>query len=161
MSVVKSSFHENRRPFLGVVVLCFIVLIAGVVCSLCSCGRTSSPPPPGRASSAQGAAIFASHCAGCHGPNGEGIPGAFPPIKGDPVVTDADPTAHIRTVLFGLHGKTINGISYTGAMPAWTDQLSDEEVAAVINHERTSWGNNAPTITAEEVARVRRNVEKE
>jgi mono/diheme cytochrome c family protein len=161
MSVAKSSFQENHRPFLGVVVLCFIIIFAGVACSLCSCSRTSSPPQPGRALSAQGASIFASHCSGCHGPDGEGIPGAFPPLKGDPVVNDRNPIPHIRTVLFGLQGKTINGIMYTGAMPAWADQLSDEEVAAVINHERTSWGNNAPTITAEEVARIRRNGEKE
>jgi cytochrome c oxidase cbb3-type subunit 2 len=100
--------------------------------------------------------IFTTHCAGCHGPEGQGIPGAFPPLKGDSVVNDRDPTTHVRTVLFGLQGKTVNGVSYIGAMPAWAEQLSDEEIAAVINYERTSWGNNAPTTTPEAVARVRR-----
>ncbi len=40
-------------------------------------------------------------------------------------------------------------------MPAWADQLSDEEVAAVINHERTSWGNGAKLITTEDVKKLR------
>jgi hypothetical protein len=35
-------------------------------------------------------------------------------------------------------------------------QLSDEEVTAVINHERKSWGNNTPATTTEAVATVQR-----
>jgi cytochrome c oxidase cbb3-type subunit 2 len=151
MSVVKSDFQENHPPL---VALCLIAFVAGVACALCGCGPTSSPPP-GPALSAQGASVYRSHCSGCHGPAGEGIPGAFPPLKGNSVVNERDPAAHIRAVLFGLQGITVNGIRYTGAMPAWADQLSDEEVAAVINYERTSWGNSAPTVTAEMVARVR------
>jgi cytochrome c oxidase cbb3-type subunit 2 len=156
MSVLTSVFRESHRPPSGLVARCFIVLVTGAACSLCSCGRTSSPPSPAPALSVHGTSVYASHCSGCHGPAGEGIPGAYPPLKGDPVVNERDPTAHIRSVLFGVQKKTINGISYTGAMPAWADQLSDEEVAAVINHERTSWGNSAPTVTADIVARVRR-----
>jgi mono/diheme cytochrome c family protein len=71
-------------------------------------------------------------------------------------VTARDPEEHMETVLFGKKGGAINGMRYQAEMPAWADQLSDEEVAAVINHERTSWGNNAPTVTAEAVAKVRR-----
>jgi cytochrome c oxidase cbb3-type subunit 2 len=109
----------------------------------------------GRPPSSQGASIFASRCASCHGSDGEGIAGVFPPLKGDPVVNDTDPSAHIRTVLFGLHGKTINGANYTAVMPAHASLLSDREIMSVINHERTSWGNNAPTVTVEEVERIR------
>jgi cytochrome c oxidase cbb3-type subunit 2 len=47
-------------------------------------------------------------------------------------------------------------VFYQAQMPAWADQLSDEEAAAVINHERTSWGNNAPPVTPADVAKVRR-----
>ncbi len=71
-------------------------------------------------------------------------------------MTAADPTEHVKVVLFGKKGGLINGVAYRAEMPAWADQLSDEEVEAVINHERTSWGNNAPTVTAEEVGRIRR-----
>ncbi len=72
-------------------------------------------------------------------------------------MADKDPTAHIRTVLFGLRGKVINGTSYTATMPTHAPLLSDEEIAAVINYERTSWGNSSPTVTAKEVADVRRS----
>lgn len=106
-----------------------------------------------------GATIYANNCASCHQTNGQGIEGVFPPLAGDPVVTDEDPTEHIQTVLYGLQGKTIQGTEYQGVMQPFGEMLSDEEVAAIINHERTSWGNNAPTITAQEVAKVRNSDE--
>jgi mono/diheme cytochrome c family protein len=105
---------------------------------------------------ALGADLYRTSCASCHQNNGRGVPRLFPPLAGDPVVTADDPAWHIETVLFGKKGGAINRIRYQAEMPAWAEQLSDEEVAAVINHERTSWGNKAPTTTAEAVATIRR-----
>lgn len=102
-----------------------------------------------------GEELYRTSCASCHQDNGQGVPGTFPPLAGDPVVTAEDPTKHIRTILFGKKGIPIDGVNYQAQMPAWADQLSDEEVAAVINHERRSWGNNAPVVTPDEVAKVR------
>ncbi|HEV7179644.1 MAG TPA: hypothetical protein VGN11_07225, partial [Candidatus Baltobacteraceae bacterium] len=67
--------------------------------------------------------------------------------------TDGD--AHIRIVLHGLAGKSIGGAKFAAQMPAFAAQLSDEAIAAVIDHERTSWGNRAPIVTPEEVKRLR------
>ncbi|MEJ2635441.1 MAG: cytochrome c [Calditrichia bacterium] len=103
-----------------------------------------------------GAQLYRTSCASCHQNNGQGIPNTFPPLAGDPVVTAKDPTEQIRTVLFGKQGTTINGVTYSAQMPAWADQLSNKEIAAVINHERTSWGNNAPTVTPAQVAKIRK-----
>ena len=75
----------------------------------------------------------------------------FPPLKGSAVVTATDPTEHIRTVLRGLSGKSIGGVTYPSPMPAFADQLTNEEVAAVLSHERTSWGNQAPPVKPEDV----------
>ncbi len=102
-----------------------------------------------------GAELYRTSCANCHQINGQGVPNVFPPLAGDPVVTARDPSEHVRIVLFGKVGGAIGGRKYQTPMPAWAGQLSDEESAAVINHERTSWGNNAPTITSAEVAKVR------
>jgi len=102
-----------------------------------------------------GATLYRTSCSSCHQTNGEGLAGAFPPLAGNEVVTADDPTNHIQVVLWGLEGKTIDGVDYAAAMPGWSEQLSDEEVAAIINHERTSWGNDAATITAEDVSEVR------
>jgi cytochrome c oxidase cbb3-type subunit 2 len=41
-------------------------------------------------------------------------------------------------------------------MPGFADQLDDQEVAAVVNHERTSWGNSAPTVEPEDVKEIRK-----
>jgi cytochrome c oxidase cbb3-type subunit 2 len=120
-----------------------------------SASGQAPPSPAGGAETGRGAQVYASHCASCHQPNGEGVPGAFPPMEGDPVTTDKDPTRHIEIVLFGLKATAISGVNYTAPMPAQAEMLSDSEIAAVINYERKSWGNNAPTITPEDVAKVR------
>ena len=83
------------------------------------------------------------------------MPGAFPPLKGNAAVNDADPTLHIHTVLFGAHGLTIGGVSYASQMPPFGPQLSDQDVADVIDYERSAWGNHAPHVSAAEVARIR------
>ena len=122
--------------------------------------RASSPSPstPGAPTTvsqpswtALGEQVFGNKCAACHQLTGQGLPGVFPPLKGSGVVTSADPAEHIRAVLRGLTGKTIDGVAYATPMPAFADQLTDEEVAAVLNHERTSWGNQAPLVKPEDV----------
>jgi len=108
------------------------------------------------APAANGAAVYGSICASCHQAAGQGLKGVFPPLAGDPVVNAPDPTEQIHTVLFGLQGKVIGGAHYAAVMPPWGTQLSDDEIAAVIDHERTSWGNHGPTITAAQVAALRK-----
>ncbi len=70
------------------------------------------------------------------------------------MVTAANPAGHIATVLKGMHGKAIGGTSYSSQMPPFS-QLSDNDIAAIIDHERTSWGNNAPVVTPAQVKRAR------
>ncbi len=98
-----------------------------------------------------GPRVYAANCAACHGAAGAGVTGVFPSLVGDPVVLAADAKAHIVTVLRGLHLKTIKGTAYEGQMPAYVNQLTDAEIAAVIDHERTSWGNSAPVVTPDAV----------
>lgn len=122
------------------------------------------PPPAADAAGAAtpiafdselGASVYGSYCSACHQSNGKGLPGVFPPMAGDPVVTASDPTEHISIVLNGLQGKTIDGVAYASPMPAFGGQLSDEQIAAVISHERSSWGNDAPLVTPEAVRELR------
>lgn len=102
-----------------------------------------------------GAQVYSSNCASCHGEAGTGTPGVFPPLAGDPVVNGRDADAHIRIVLHGLSGKSIGGKTYAAQMPAFGPQLSDAQIAAVIDHERTSWGNHGPTVTPPQVTKDR------
>lgn len=101
-----------------------------------------------------GAQTYAK-CAICHQAEGQGLEGTAPPLKGDPVVVARDPAEHIRIVVFGLEGKAVSGKQFAGKMPAFGELLTDEEIAAVINHERTNWGNRAPTVTPEDVKKIR------
>ncbi len=105
--------------------------------------------------SALGAQVYSQSCASCHGATGTGTPGVFPPLANDPVVTGKDADAHIKIVLNGLSGKTIGGTKYAAQMPAFGPQLNDQQIAAVIDHERTSWGNQATTVTPSQVTKDR------
>lgn len=104
---------------------------------------------------ALGAQVYGNYCSACHQLGGAGVAGASPPLKADPVVTAEDPTEHIRIVLQGLQGKAIDGVSYSSPMPPFGNQLTDQQIAAVVNHERTNWGNAAPTISPDDVAAQR------
>lgn len=101
-----------------------------------------------------GAELYQINCAACHQTNGKGIPGAFPPLAGSKIVNDEDPEIFIRVVLQGYDARP-----EFGQMPEFS-RLSDEEIAAIGNHERSSWGNNAAPITPEEVAEIRALIEK-
>ena len=103
-----------------------------------------------------GEQIYGNNCASCHQGNGAGLPGVFPPLANNAVVLDVDPTEHIETIINGLIGKEIDGTAYASPMPAFGSMLSDEEIAAVVNHERTQWNNNAPIVTAGDVTVLRR-----
>ena len=46
------------------------------------------------------------------------------------------------------------------AMPAFGWLLSDQEVAAVLTYIRNAWGNNAPAVSAGDVAKARRDLSK-
>jgi mono/diheme cytochrome c family protein len=85
--------------------------------------------------------VFLRQCSSCHQKEGEGLPGTFPPLAGNPDLFLAREFP-VYVVLNGLEGQiTVKGGSYQGVMPPF-DHLTDDEVAAVVNYVRSSWGNN-------------------
>ncbi|HET8764905.1 MAG TPA: multicopper oxidase domain-containing protein [Rhodanobacter sp.] len=104
---------------------------------------------------AKGSAIYTANCAACHQATGTGLPGAFPPLKDNPVVNDPDPAKQITTILHGLQGENVMGTVYPSAMPPFAASLSDADIADVANHERTSWGNQGKQVTAAQVQALR------
>jgi mono/diheme cytochrome c family protein len=103
----------------------------------------------------KGKQLFTANCSACHQATGEGVPGAFPPLKGNAAVDNADPTLHLDTILHGAQGVVVGGVKYTSAMPPFAGQLNDEDIANIANYERTSWGNHAKQVTPAEVAAQR------
>ncbi|HHF3075121.1 TPA: cytochrome c oxidase subunit II [Vibrio diabolicus] len=90
----------------------------------------------------QGESIYTARCAVCHQANGEGIPGAFPAIKGSPIATGPI-SEHIDVIVNGRPGT---------AMQSFSNQLSDKEIAAVITYQRNAWGNDTgDTVQASDV----------
>ncbi|WP_295802740.1 cytochrome c oxidase subunit II [uncultured Microbulbifer sp.] len=81
----------------------------------------------------RGEKIYASTCAACHQPNGQGVPGAFPAIAGSKVAT-GPMDGHLNMV--------VNGSSKNPAMQAFGAQLSEVDIAAVITYQRNAFGNN-------------------
>ena len=98
---------------------------------------------------ALGRQVFNANCSACHQMNGQGIPGAFPPLaKSDYLNTDKKRA--ISAVVNGLNGKVkVNGAAYDGAMPAW--QLTNEEIANVLTYVYQAWGNSGQVVNADEV----------
>jgi mono/diheme cytochrome c family protein len=106
------------------------------------------------ASANDGAGVYSANCSSCHQATGAGLPGAFPPLAKNPVVT-GDPTKVIHIVKYGLTGKIVaEGQSFNGVMPAWGQNLSDAQIASVITYVRSSWGNKASAVTAADVTAV-------
>ncbi|MFN2461595.1 MAG: cytochrome b N-terminal domain-containing protein [Candidatus Velthaea sp.] len=103
-----------------------------------------------------GATVYTANCAGCHGAAGTGQPGVFPPLAKNPYVT-GNVKAVIHTVNYGLSGPIVaNGGKYNSQMPAWKGNLTDAQIADVINYVRNSWGNKGSLIKTSDVAAVKK-----
>jgi mono/diheme cytochrome c family protein len=103
---------------------------------------------------ANGAKVYAEVCQACHGPDGKGTPGAFPPLAGAGSYY-GDAKNHATIVVKGLSGAiTVNGVAFNGAMPS-QGHLTDYQIASVVTYERNSWGNNDGIVLPADVAAVR------
>jgi len=84
----------------------------------------------------KGEAVYKANCLACHQANGQGIKGVFPALDGSPIATvKTRITEHIRQVIYGKNN-----------MPAFGEQLSDTDIAAVVTYERNVWGNKTGDI---------------
>ncbi|KAA9132691.1 nitrite reductase, copper-containing [Marinihelvus fidelis] len=97
-----------------------------------------------------GQRVYERNCMACHQSQGQGLPGAFPPLaESDYLLDDTDRA--IDVLLDGLAGEiTVNGVTYNGVMPA--TRLTDEEVANVLTYVLNSWGNEGGVIEPADVA---------
>jgi len=96
------------------------------------------------ATDANGEATYAN-CVACHQAAGAGIPGAFPPLANghaaDVALAEGGRDYLVHALLYGVQGQmTVEGMSYNGVMPAWP-QLSDDQIAAVLNYIVSAWDN--------------------
>lgn len=98
-----------------------------------------------------GGKLYVSNCQACHQANGEGLKGAFPSLVGSKIVLDDDIELFVDIIMNGYNARE----EYAVMNAVGTDNnLTPEEVTAIINHERTSWGNNAEPVSLGDVRRI-------
>ena len=98
-----------------------------------------------------GSTLYAIHCQACHQPNGEGLKGAFPALKGSEIVLSENPELMLNIIINGYDAREEFGV-----MPAIgiNAGLNPDEIAAIMNHERASWGNNASKVTEKQIQKL-------
>ena len=102
-----------------------------------------------------GGHIYADECAACHTGAGTGLPLIFPALAVSPIVQAETPATLLQIVLHGGRSVATTTAPTASAMPAFGGQLTDQEIADVSTYLRNSWGNAAPAVSAEQVAKVR------
>ncbi|MDZ7799274.1 MAG: c-type cytochrome [Trueperaceae bacterium] len=116
-----------------------VAVALGLIAGIVGAAMAQDDPHPGQA-------VFEQHCTTCHQSDGQGIPPTFPALAGNDFVT-SEPAAVVRKPLEG-----------PGAMPSFAGTLTDQQIADVLSYVRSTWGNDAPPVSAELVAEVRAEI---
>ena len=98
----------------------------------------------------QGAELYAIHCQSCHMENGEGLRGVIPPLaQADYLQINRASLACL--IRYGAENPmVVNGITYQQAMPG-NEQLTETDIANVLNYVLKSWGNTEKPLSLQEV----------
>lgn len=109
---------------------------------------TTDRDAAGGAGLPDGKDLFTANCASCHQASGEGLAGAFPSLKGSPVVNGGDLELMVTIIMKGYDARP----EFATMPPVGTNaNFSAEQLTAIINYEKSSWGNNAKKVTVDEV----------
>jgi len=102
---------------------------------------------------AAGAKLYEQHCTSCHGADGKGVPGAYPPLAGSRAVTMATPANLIQLTLYGGYAPSTAGNPRPFGMPPFATALNDREIATVLTFVRNAWGNAAAPVSELQIHR--------
>ncbi len=130
--------------------------------------QSTPQPSPAKAQPARislqvatlGGKVYENQCLQCHGEQGEGMKTAsgevaYPALAGNRAVLLNDPTNLVQLVLYGGYGPATQGHPRPFGMPPAVLDLQDRDIAAVLTHLRTRWGNLASEVTPLQVNRIR------
>ncbi|HEY0198828.1 MAG TPA: cytochrome c [Rhodanobacter sp.] len=131
--------------------------IASYLHSLPARAAPLESPPPFNADAMvqQGEKVYTQHCADCHGKDGNGVAGIYPPLKGNSSVTEPSGVNAVRAVLLGGFAPLTATHTRPYSMPPFAQQLSDSDVSAVVSYIRHGWTNSASAVKPEEVGKYR------
>ncbi len=112
--------------------------------------RPQTQPPVTAAAArvmAAGADLYRTHCADCHGNDGEGRPGRTAPLAGNRVVRMTPATNLIAAIRHGGFLPVTAGNPRPYGMPPHAGILDDAQIAAVATYLRQSWGHAASEVS--------------
>jgi mono/diheme cytochrome c family protein len=114
------------------------------------------PKSGAAAALAQGKKVYEQICGTCHGVDGLGKPGQAPPLSGSEWVNAKGHNRLAHIPLAGLSGTlSVAGKDWNLPMAAMGAALSDADLANVLTYIRSSWGNQAGEVTADDIKAVR------
>jgi nitrite reductase (NO-forming) / hydroxylamine reductase len=103
---------------------------------------------------AAGKTVYQNVCQACHGVEGQGLPGAFPPVAGSDWIAE-NRERLVEVVLHGLSGPiVVNGKQYNAVMPPMP-YLSDADIANVLTFVLNTWDNPGGEVQPAQVAQAR------
>ncbi|TMV57730.1 cytochrome c, partial [Thioclava sp. BHET1] len=106
-----------------------------------------------------GERLYIDNCGACHFVTGKGAPKVFPELDGASIVNAASPTGLIHTILAGAKTPSTDRAPSVLLMPGFAHRLSDEDVATLASFLRQAWSNSASTVTTDQVATARKNLD--
>jgi mono/diheme cytochrome c family protein len=114
-------------------------------------------PKSGAAATAvQGKKVYETVCGICHGNDGMGKPNQAPPLAGSEWVNTPGFHRLAQIPLNGLNGTLqVEGKDWNLNMAPMGAALSDADLAAALTYIRSSWGNKAGAVTADDVKAIR------
>lgn len=107
------------------------------------------------ANTGPGAHTYATRCASCHGLDGKGQPEWMPPLAGATSALAKESASAINITLNGSQRVVAAGVPDAYRMPAFREQLSDQEIADVLSYMRSTWGNHGGAVDAQAVGKLR------
>ena len=116
----------------------------------------AAPHPLTTNADPRAAKLYEDQCADCHGKEGQGQAGAYPALAGNRAVLMAQPNNAVLSVLHGGFAPVTKGNPRPFGMPPFLLQLGDADVAAVLTHVRSAWGNQAAPVSVLQVQQIRR-----
>ncbi|MBV4476813.1 c-type cytochrome [Pseudomonas botevensis] len=106
-----------------------------------------------------GAHTYETRCASCHGLDGKGQPEWMPPLAGATSALASENASAINITLNGSQRVVAAGVPDAYRMPAFREQLSDQQIAEVLTYVRSTWGNRSEAVDAKAVSKLREHTD--
>ena len=119
---------------------------------------------PAQAAPIDGGQIYTANCLSCHQADGKGLPNLAPALK-DNAILSGDPSVLIQILLKGPAAVLPEDRPKFGSstMDSFYYKLSDEEIAAVLDYVRKTFGKDgkAAPVSVKAVTEARAKIDEE